>query len=268
MKVEDEANVMRKFHNQVKTQLYFKYANNKFENNDDFNLLDIGTGRGGDMFKWNKVKVRQVVGLDINQYYIGEAIQRYNQSHSTLKMCDYKFYACSPKYMFIQFLKYKHLQLSFNAISCMFAIHYFLNNYDSIYSLIKQISISLKKGGYFFGTCLDGDKVNNKLNGIDLYNSSAMFIKKEYTNIESVGNKIQFMLSGTLYFGEKMLSNEFLVYKSTLTNICKECDLELVEYMSFEEYHKEMESMNQFRLSDDYKEASFLNVAFVFRKIS
>ena len=178
-KIEQQSITLRKFHNFVKLKLYQKYAKNSNI------LLDIGTGRGGDMIKWHKSNIQQVIALDINNVYISEAISRYNYNLQ-LKRRDYNFYYCNPKSIFMNFLNSKELTKSFDSISCMFALHYFFDNINNIKNLLEQISISLKTGGYFFGTCLDGDKTHMLLGNNQKYASNAMYIEKHYDKKELV----------------------------------------------------------------------------------
>ena len=194
-KLEQQSLVLRKFHNFVKLKLYQKYAKKSSI------LLDIGTGRGGDMLKWHKNNIQSVIALDINNVYISEAMSRYNYNQQ-LKQRDYKFFHCNSKHIFLNFLQIKHLPILFDSISCMFALHYFFNNTENIKQLLSQISSSLKPGGYFFGTCLDGNKIHSILEKSSTYKSNSMYIERNYSEKQNTGNNIQFMLSGTLYFGE------------------------------------------------------------------
>jgi ubiquinone/menaquinone biosynthesis C-methylase UbiE len=53
---------MRKHHNNIKRDLYNRYSKNIS------NLLEIAVGKGGDMDKWVKNGVKNVVGYDINGF--------------------------------------------------------------------------------------------------------------------------------------------------------------------------------------------------------
>ena len=50
----------------------------------------------------------------------------------------------------------------FNLVSCMFAIHYMFENESTLDNFVNNLDLILKPGGFFFGTSLDGSKVNNK----------------------------------------------------------------------------------------------------------
>jgi mRNA (guanine-N7-)-methyltransferase len=51
---------MRRFHNNVKRQLYDKYTKNIYK------LLDLACGKGGDLDKWVSNNIKYVVGYDID----------------------------------------------------------------------------------------------------------------------------------------------------------------------------------------------------------
>jgi len=250
----EKMTIMRKFHNSLKLDLYNKYASNSES------LLDIGTGRGGDIMKWHKCNIKQVIGIDINKEYITEAISRCRNTQIS-KSRDYKFYYTYENMIFKKFLEGRNLYKKYNSISCMFAIHYFFNSYETLVNLFSEIKNSLTPGGYFFGTCMDGQKVSELLKDRDVYSTESMFIRKEYNELKNIGSKIDFMLSSTLYFGDKMLSSEYLVFKNTLEQVGNTVGLTFIESNSFSMYHK-----NEIYPLDEYlKESSFLNMTFVFQ---
>ena len=252
--VEENAKILRKFHNYVKFLMYKKYCTK------ESTLLDLGVGRGGDMMKWNNVGISKVIGIDINKSFILDAIKRY-KNMSDLKEKNYNFYFTTKKYIFKDFLRYKGLQQQYDNISCMFVLHYFCGTKENLCNIFEQVSSSLNKDGYFFGTVMNGVSVEKLIETSDIYTSDAIFVRKEYTQQNDFGNKISFMLSGTLYFGEKSLSTEYLVYESVLRNIGKLYNLELIEFNSFSKYHTDM-----FKMDECFSEASFLNYTFCFKK--
>ena len=255
--IENESKTLRKFHNYVKYLLYYTYCK------PNTTLFDLGCGRGGDMFKWNKCNISKVVAIDINRNYVIEAIKRYKyNNHQQLNKTECEFYFTQEKYIFKEFLEYRNINSIFDNISCMFALHYFFKNKQCANDIFKQVSKSLKSGGYFFGTVMNGTEVNNLVKNQEVYNSSAMFIKKEYTSLEDYGTTINFMISGTLYFGEKSLSTEYLIFENVLRTLGKSYDLILEEFKCFSEYHT-----NDYKMSEEFRETSFLNYTFAFKKI-
>lgn len=254
--VEENAKTLRKFHNYVKFMMYKKYCEK------ESTLLDLGVGRGGDMMKWNNVGISKVVGIDINKPFILDAIKRYKNMNE-LQERNYSFYVTTKKYIFKDFLRFKGLQQKYDNISCMFVLHYFCSTKENLCNILEQVSSSLNENGYFFGTVMNGNSIESLIQTSDIYTSDAIFVRKEYTQRNDFGNKISFMLSGTLYFGEKSLSTEYLVYENVLRNIGKLYNLELIEFQSFLQYHSDM-----FQMDKSFSEASSLNYTFCFKKVS
>ena len=228
-------------------------------------VLDLGVGRGGDMHKWHKANIQKVVGIDISREYIEEAIRRYKQC-KYLWVRDYKFYYTSPEQMFSPFLNKRGIECNatFDIVSCMFAFHYFFQDEYSLHWIMKQIADVLVPGGYFIGTCPNGDNIHEAMGKNDELKNDAIYIKRLHTQSDvehGCGCKIQFMLSGTLYFGEKMLSEEYLVFERTLRSSAEKHGLKCISLQGFDKFYSD-----QHRMDDLTKQASFLNMAFVFQK--
>jgi hypothetical protein len=51
----------------------------------------------------------------------------------------------------------------FDAVSCMFAIHYFFESENKLDGFLNNVSSNLKKGGSFFCTFMDGEKIENDI---------------------------------------------------------------------------------------------------------
>ena len=81
----NNSNNMRKFHNKVKTNLIYDSIYLNRRNRIPVSLLDIGVGRGGDIFKWDKCNIHEVVGYDIDQQYINECNERFWQCQFKLQ---------------------------------------------------------------------------------------------------------------------------------------------------------------------------------------
>ena len=247
--MEEMTKNMRKFHNWVKLQLISKV------NQTNACLFDIGVGRGGDLHKWLLCNIKQVIGVDVSTAYIHEAISRFK----TLKRRDvyYKFYNVNPKDDYLAFLRNKNETIRrFNIVSCQFAFHYFAETDESLRRIFKTISDALLPDGYFIGTVPDGKHIDELL--VDnYYKNSVMFVKKDQ-------NRIKFSLSGTLYFGDKLISDEFVVYKEKLVEIAEEYNLKLIEWTPFEDLYGKYDDI----LDGDHKKASFVNSAFIFKKMN
>lgn len=261
----NNSNNMRKFHNKVKTNLIYDSIYLNRRNRIPVSLLDIGVGRGGDIFKWDKCNIHEVVGYDIDQQYIRECNERFTNSNLNCKR-NYNFYCCPS----IDILLQKQPVKIFDIVSCQFAIHYFFKNEQTIVSLVRTISHCLKKDGKFIGTFMDGDSILKlKLENQDdkLHFKNSAFLLNIDNNNNTYGRKMDVYIADTLYFGEKSVSNEYLVSFKLLHNICNNFNLKLIKYKPFIEYYKNHNNEQIFVMDNDHKQCSFLYSSFEFIKI-
>ena len=125
----------------------------------------------------------------------------------------------------------------FDTVSCQFSIHYFFNNENNINMFLSNVSNSLKTGGKFICTCLDGSLIFSELNNTDKIieydtksNKIAWKITKKYknrrstlpNNNESIGYPIDVYVEsiGTT-------TEEYLVHPEYLISKCKEFNMKL-----------------------------------------
>ena len=256
--MEGQAKTLRAFHNKIKGDIIHRGCNMT----NVQTLLDIGVGRGGDIMKWHNNKIPKVIGIDIEYTYIREAIRRFNQAHLR-NVRDYRFYVIKNGDSFFATLEKRNLDTLYDMISCQFCLHYFASSEECLHEFFDNISKVLKPGGVFIGTVPNGDKILSMLGNDTEFSNEQVLIKKMFDTPSPCGDAIQFSMTGTLYFGENMISHEYLVYENTLREIAHKYGLELVEWKSFEEHHKEYD----FLLQDDTKKASFVNNTFIFKRV-
>jgi mRNA (guanine-N7-)-methyltransferase len=255
-----DAKALRQFHNFVKSDL-IKRATKMVSN--AVSILDIGVGRGGDIMKWYNNGVSQVVGVDIEIAYIKEAIRRYNNMKIKQDV-DYRFYVIQNNDDFITALKRKDMLREYDIVSCQFCLHYFASSEEMMHETLKNVSKVLKPGGVFIGTVPNGERIH-QLGSSQRYESSQLLILKIYNGEpHGFGDAIDFTMTGTLYFGENIMSREYLVFIDKIADIASRYNLKLTEWKSFEEYYDDTSVKIT---SDDCRDASFLNNTFIFTRL-
>ena len=185
-------------------------------------LLDLATGRGGDLYKWRDNKINKVVGIDLVDSNIYDtkdgACIRYTEFKKNMEAFKVEFV---PDVSFLHgdatenildgsaFLSEHSKELhellwndptglhyssnKFNIISMQFAIHYAFKDDYMLNNLLTNIKDNLKPGGLFIGCCFDGNTVYNKLKDkaidgyIDGFSEDHLIwrIRKKYENINS-----------------------------------------------------------------------------------
>lgn len=275
---------MRKFHNEIKSQLIsFQSKGKKF-------LLDLAVGKGGDYYKWKKAGFDVVLGIDISKKSLDEFKKRIPKNN---KMDIYIVHGDSSKdilsgkcaldnessIVLNNFFK-KYPNVRFDKIVCNFAIHYMFMDQDNrsgkerISTLFKNVKKLINFDGTFVGTFISGkkiDKINKKI--IAKKNNQEFY---RIDKVEPYFNKPKKILSYSDVFKSKFIHNQItinrtgwntqipenVVYDSVLNLVAKFNGLERVDnFKSFEKYYQ-----NNFQLSNDEKKISFLHKTFIFKK--
>ena len=123
----------------------------------------------------------------------------------------------------------------------------------------------LCEDGVFIGTFMDGDVVMDHTNrGTTHYANGAMMMYVPEFEQSAFTMPLKVHLTGTLYFGDNSVSNEFVVFKDSLVSYCDKAGLELVECKLFQSYHQE--HRDDFNMNTDYTKCSYMYSTFMFRK--
>lgn len=315
---------MKNFHNE-----YIKKGELIMRMPRGSSLFDVGCGKAGDLKKWIDAGFSKVLGLDVvrdnienrkNGAYARtiEAKKRFGLNTSKTPIA-YLTMDCSeritPEYVSLlpdeddrevaklmwgmsgkssdpQLLRYKNFALTgFDVVSCQFATHYFFENETKLDNFVYNVSQYLKKGGYFIGTCLDGQLIKKKLASIKkgqhvqgtLDSRVVWNIKKLYSNnrtiklgeqievfMESIGQPIKEYLVDFNLFQSKLAAKGILPLKK------EDCEKFGIE-KSVENFKATFAKVSSIQpqtalmreileMSDVEKEYSFLNTWFIFKK--
>ena len=170
----------------------------------------------------------------------------------------------------------------FDIGSSQFSMHYFFESQFTINQFIKNLQFTIKKGGYFVGTCFDGQKVLELLTkgGDDdsLMNNNFREVKYDNTRLKFDNEVTE--SKGKDYWVEKFKSElggiklkvsdtgfddqiEYLVNFELFDKEMKKNGFVCVERVSFSEKYAKYK--NQFIMSDDEKEISKMNTTFIYK---
>ena len=188
---------MKNFHN-----LYVKKHLIKAVAKQGDTLIDFACGKAGDLPKWIASKLSFVFGIDISkdnlENRINGACTRYLNSKKSNKHMPYALFVNGNSSYNVKkgdaMLNDKAKQITlavfgvgqkdseklgkgvarqygvgedgFNVSSCQFAIHYFLENSDTLQGFMRNIAECTKLNGYFIGTGYDGKTIFNLLKRI------------------------------------------------------------------------------------------------------
>jgi ATP-dependent DNA ligase/SAM-dependent methyltransferase len=244
---------MRTFHNNIKKELYDKYLKNTEH------LLELCSGKCGDLHKWIHTNIKNVDGFDYCKDSQLECKKRINNINPQLNQ-RFKFYTVD--------LTDYNLNLSmfgddkYDNACCHFALHYFLKSNNSLNNLFNILNKSLKSNGLFICTFMDNKELYKLFNtkttkSYEIENEVIYYLKRyDFSNPE-FNNKIDIYLNGQNYLSSG--SNEFIIDYDKLLQRFHENGYELVESKLFKDLYKNNE------MTDYEKDISFLNRYCVFK---
>lgn len=270
------------FHRIIKESMY------KQNIREGETLLELASGRGGDMPLWKRTKPSKVVGIEYAANNIKIACTRYltdkrdkpteyrppvlyikgdmtqplfedDTPHNKILKGDEK---ASTKYL----EQFEDLT-KFNTVSCQFAMHYACESEEIFRSFVRNITQHCKDT--FFGTCSDGQSVYSLLLGKKTHiftNGKAVGgeYTKQYDDREQWGEEFGLPVSVML---ESFIKPEieYLVPFKKITEIFEENGFELVETNLFSELYTRQ---TEFVLTPEEQSFSFLNRSFIFKRKS
>jgi SAM-dependent methyltransferase len=252
---------MRRFHNKIKEQLYNKYCKNTKW------LLELCSGKGGDMHKWTFNNIENVHGYDISDRNIIECKRRFNSLSKDQSLLNYNFYNLDLTKNNSYDVIYKNNPDNFDVICCQFGFHYFFGCGDHHDNIMKILDTSLKTDGYFIITFLDNTCIDdlfkessNNTCSYELNGEVVYFLERDCVdNTKIYGNSLKITLNGNNILGEG--SNEWIINYNSLLQSMEVAGFECVETQLFQDVYDK-----SFDLSDCEKNISFLNRYCVFKK--
>ena len=145
--------VMRRYHNMYKRNalaLNFKSGST---------ILDIGSGRGGDLSKWRTLGMQKVFAVEPNKENLEEFKKRYTEGNF-------------EKSLSVEFLNYRAEQWKsigkalggtpINGITSFFSLTFFFKNEKRLRGLLRTLSL-IPHRGKFVGSVMDGGRVRDLL---------------------------------------------------------------------------------------------------------
>merc|ERR1739838_95580 len=225
---------MRSFNNCIKSLLIQKYLNMIAAKRGKDNeirpiVLDLASGKGGDLLKWNKGRIGKVILTDIAKTSVEDARKRFDEMKRTFFKSE--FYVNDSSKEDLR-KKLKNPEMEFDLTSCQFAIHYSFESEAQAEQMVQNACQSLKTGGYFIGTTVNSKMLKDRLQdsgkksfGNDLYNVSFESTKE----FSKFGCKYVFKLENLVD------CPEYVLEKDVFVKICQKYGMRLLEWKTFEQ---------------------------------
>ena len=219
---------MRRYHNIEKGNLITKYAS---PSEDKKTVLDLGFGRGGDIFKYEKTDVEFVYGIEPNREFIEESKRRLEKSKmkQKIKIINTKAQETSE---ILDALKKNGKDQKVDIVSSFFSLTFFFESENELDRLVNTVASTIKVGGYFIGTTMDGDRTYDFLLGKNVVQERGCYkIVKHYNDDDQrvIGKKLLIDLDETIVSDQY----EWLAFFDIFKNKLEKRGLELVETKFF-----------------------------------
>lgn len=235
---------MRSFNNWTKSMLINEYLE-KIRKSDGFSgkvsVLDLGCGKGGDLTKWHKAKVDQVVGVDIAATSIEQCKDRYHEmkGRNRGRIFQAEFHAVDcTKQRARDF--YRNQEQQFDLVSCQFALHYCFESLPQAECMLQNISENLKKGGFFIGTTPDSNDIMSRLQASPTGNSFGNSVFSVDFEEGSLGKTLPlFGAKYNFHLTEVVDCPEFLVHFPTLVKLAERYGLMMIGKQRFQNYFQQ-----------------------------
>lgn len=279
-------------------------------------IMDLACGKMGDFFKYVKYGGYFLVGIDINPDNLhnkidGASSRIYNNMYKNpyisklanktilingdvgknIMNGDASLDILNKYYLDILYgrVKSNNNKLNklnnmasegFHLISCMYSIHYMMNDEETLNTFLLNVSENLRDQGYFIGTCLDGNDLIKMFKGtneiIGKVDKTLIYKVNKVEDVDydelTVGNKVN------MYFETfNNMMEENLVDINYLSNKAEEYNLKLIESNKFleepgnllQQYKNKNEDFyNIINESNDLLEWASINRYFIFQKVN
>ena len=258
--------LMRKYHNEE------KYTVLKKEFNKGDVIIDIGSGQGGDLRKWEKVGFGHVYVLEPNSENMIELKRRQKQSDYQTPITTLSFGAEKTNALNIVIEQTTNGKL--DGIVSFFSLTFFPERKNKYNSLLNTIDL-LPKGGKFVGIVMDGYKVRDLLEETRLQEEIPINEAVDYFSGGTEEYSAFTIRQGEYEFDDNVIGNEILI------NIPTTMVTDQIEYLFyFESFRRKLKEKGFKLISQSFldkgriydklprqaKEFTKLNRVFVFQK--
>ena len=248
---------LKKFNNWLKSVLIELYCST-----GDF-VLDICSGKGGDLAKWQKQKVGYVLFCDLSPNSVKQSLARYTELYNQNKQKNVPTFKanfvtadCFMKNLLQQQAVRQFIPFQFDFVSCQFALHYSWETESRARQLLHNVACNLRVGGHFVCTLPNAHWIMKKFAttvgntfGNTLY--QIRFEKQEKEKEENNNNnKKRRRLFGEKYFFSLQDAiddcPEYLVHPQTFITLAAEYNLDLVQHEPFHQFYAKHVDRAQF----------------------
>lgn len=232
---------LRNFNNWVKSVVIADTLDKirKDDHHKHVSVLDLASGKGGDLLKWKKGRINHLVCADIAETSVQQCAERHqqNKERERYQIYEAEFIAADCTRERLK-TKYKNPNMKFDLVSCQFAFHYCFESYPQAMMMLRNACECLNVGGYFIGTTPNSADIIRRLQassensfGNDIYSIS--FDKTDKKTFPLFGARYDFHLEGVVD------CPEFLVHFPAMKKLAEQYGMSCVTKLCFADFFKE-----------------------------
>ncbi|KAK7015033.1 mRNA cap guanine-N7 methyltransferase [Favolaschia claudopus] len=128
-------------------------------------VLDMGCGKGGDLTKWAKARVAEVLAVDIASVSVDQARARWQQMRAPTFDASFAALDCYTEPLSKAFSPAK-LGTPFDVVSMQFCMHYAFESIQKARCMLENVSRWLRPGGTFLGTIPNAEQLLQNLDSL------------------------------------------------------------------------------------------------------
>ena len=276
----------RKFHNYLKKYLIDNYAGE--------NLLELACGKGGDLFKWQKNNIKNVLAIDSSYVELYgengfvERLKGNGYKEKDFYFTNGKMNICvvwgdvsksvsrgsagnsdEEKMKIKKFFKTLLPKKKFDSIGIMYAIHYlfgktndnknWLPDKKKLTGFVKNVETLLRPGGRLYGVYLNADNIKGDM----LFEKDGDMFYKITNNKMKTKRSLESISIENIVWGEGVVISEPKLYRSVLEKTFG--DMKIVKTPeSVEDLYDSF--TKKYKMTKDEKRLGMVNGLFVFEK--
>lgn len=241
---------LRNFNNWIKSMLIDEFIQKVRETKprgSSLKVLDMGCGKGGDLFKWRQGKITHLVCTDIAATSVEQCKERYNdvkqraqreRNFAPIFSAEFIVANCTKERLRE---RYSDVTMQLDLVSCQFAFHYCFESLPQAECMMRNAAECLRPGGYFFGTCPNANaivsrarKAGGRQFGNDVYSVEFETPLDEEQPPPIFGAKYNFHMEGVVD------CPEFLVHFPTFIRLASRFGLDFVVCEPFQSFFDRM----------------------------
>ncbi|KAI8071300.1 guanine-N(7)-methyltransferase domain-containing protein [Gongronella butleri] len=224
---------LRSFNNWLKSVLIHRHA----RSHDC--VLDMGCGKGGDLNKWAKARIRHLIAADIAAVSLDQMRGRYQDLRDRPFSAEFHALDCYHE----QLAPLIETSLPVNVVSMQFCMHYAFETEQMARTMLQNVTCRLRAGGHFLGTIPDANYIVKRLRSepADVFGFGNEYYWIDFAETGLAKNKTGFTPFGCKYMfhlEDAVDCPEYLVHWETFERLAAEYGLSLLYKDNFHRFYE------------------------------